>query len=148
MTYRISFWSNIKELRYKVGKLTENYEEKILRHCDLDLWPKVTKFNRVRARAVSNHLAKIASKSLHPFDWNFVHKKCQTQTDTHTAKRPSSPAGLAGRSAEQACKLVMIRKNIEDFLQSMYLKVLLLRKDLGLYPKTKHACNDVKAVTP
>ena len=29
---------NIRELRYKVGKLTENYEEIwILRHCDLDL---------------------------------------------------------------------------------------------------------------
>ena len=51
---------------------------------------KVTNFNRVWARAVSNHLAKTASKSVHPFDWNFVHKQSwtdrhtQTQTDTQT----------------------------------------------------------------
>ena len=36
MTYRISFWSNIKELRYKVGKLIENYEEKM---GITSLWP-------------------------------------------------------------------------------------------------------------
>ena len=60
----------------------------VLRHCDLDLWPKVTNFNRVRASAISNHLAKTASKSVHPFGWNFVHKKIRThrQKDrkTHT----------------------------------------------------------------
>ena len=57
-----------------------------LRHCDLDLWPKVTKFNRVRASAGSSHLAKTASKSVHPFGCNFVHKNFRThrQTDTHT----------------------------------------------------------------
>ena len=44
-------------------------------YCDLDLWPKVTNFHRVRASAISNHLAKTASKSVHPFGWNFVHKK-------------------------------------------------------------------------
>ena len=27
----------------------------VLRHCDLDLWPKVTNFNRAWAIAVSNH---------------------------------------------------------------------------------------------
>ena len=65
-------------------------EKWILRHCDLDLWPKVTKFNRVRASAENNHLSKTASKSVYPFGWNFVHKKCRThrqsdrQTDTHT----------------------------------------------------------------
>ena len=58
----------------------------VLRHCDLDLWPKVIKFNRVWASAGSNHLAKTASKSIHPFGWNFVHKKCRTHrhTDTQT----------------------------------------------------------------
>ena len=58
----------------------------VLRHYDLDLWPKITKFNRVRASAVSNHLAKTASKSVHLFGWNFVHKKCRTHrhTDTQT----------------------------------------------------------------
>ena len=52
--------------------------------CDLDLWPKVTNFNKVQACAVSNHLAKTASKSVHPLDWNFIHK--QSRTDTHTDK--------------------------------------------------------------
>ena len=58
----------------------------ILRHCDLDLWPKVINFNRVPASGVSNRLAKTASKSVHTFGWNFVHKKNQThrQTDTQT----------------------------------------------------------------
>ena len=36
MTYRISFWINLKELRYKVGKLTENFEEKM---GITSLWP-------------------------------------------------------------------------------------------------------------
>ena len=34
--------------------------------------------------AISNHLAKIASKSVHPFGWNFVHKKRAGHTDTQT----------------------------------------------------------------
>ena len=41
-------------------------------HSDLDLQPKVTNFNRVRASAISNYLAKTASKSAHSFGWNFV----------------------------------------------------------------------------
>ena len=52
----------------------------ILSHCDLDLWPKVTNFNRVWASAVSNNLATTASKFVHPFRWNFVHKQ---HTHTH-----------------------------------------------------------------
>ena len=39
------------------------------------------------AKAVSNHLTKTASKSVHPFGWNFVHKNSghtDTQTDRHT----------------------------------------------------------------
>ena len=59
-------------------------KKEVSRHCVLDLWPKVTKFNRVRASARSNHLAKTASKSVHPFGWNFVHKKCRTHRHTHT----------------------------------------------------------------
>ena len=55
-----------------------------IRHCDLDLWPKVTKINRVWASSGSNHLAKTASKSVHPFGWNFVHKNFGTDTHTHT----------------------------------------------------------------
>ena len=58
----------------------------VLRHHDLDFWSKVSNFNRIRASAVSNHLAKTASKSVHPFSCNFVHKKHWTHihTDTHT----------------------------------------------------------------
>ena len=38
LAYQISILSDIRELRYTVGKLTENYEEKwILSHCGLDL---------------------------------------------------------------------------------------------------------------
>ena len=55
----------------------------VLHHCDLDLWPKVTKFNRVRVSAGRNHLAKTVSKSVHPFGWNFVHKKCRTHGQRH-----------------------------------------------------------------
>ena len=55
----------------------------IFGHRDLDLWPKVTDFNRVWTSAISNHLAKTASKSVHPFGWNFVHTK-SGHTDTHT----------------------------------------------------------------
>ena len=61
-----------------------NKKKWVLRHCDLDLWPKVTKFNRVWASAGSNHIAKTASKSVHPFGWNFVHKKFRTHRHTHT----------------------------------------------------------------
>ena len=54
-----------------------------LRHCDLDLWHKVTNFNRVWAIVVSNHLAKTVSKSVHLFGWNLftsiqTHKRKQT----------------------------------------------------------------------
>ena len=56
----------------------------ILIHCDLDLWPKVTNFNRVRASVLCSHLAKIPSKLVYPFGWNFVHKKWAGHTHTHT----------------------------------------------------------------
>ena len=92
--YQILDWSNIRELKYLVGKLTKNHEEKwIFSHCDLDIWSKVTNFNRVWDSMVSNRLAKTASKSVHPFGWNFVHKQSRThtqtnrQTDRHTDKQ-------------------------------------------------------------
>ena len=56
----------------------------ILRHCDVDLWPKVTNFSRIRVNTVSNHFVKTASKSVHSFGWNFVHMKCRAQSHTHT----------------------------------------------------------------
>ena len=44
----------------------------------------VTNFNWVRASVVWNRLAKTASKSVHPFGWNFVHKNIRTDTHTQT----------------------------------------------------------------
>ena len=45
---------------------------------------KVTEFNRVQASARGNHLSKTASKSVHPFGCNFVHKQSRTDRQTHT----------------------------------------------------------------
>ena len=57
----------------------------VLRHCDLDLWHKVTKFNRVWVSARSNHLAKTASKSVYPFGGIlFTRSAGHTDTQTHT----------------------------------------------------------------
>ena len=57
-------------------------KKRLLRHCDLDLLPKVTNFSRVWASVVSYCLTKTVSKQVHPFGWNFVHK--QSRTYTHT----------------------------------------------------------------
>ena len=73
-TYQILFWSNVIELRYKVGKVTENYEKNgycVTVTMTFDPMAEVTNFNRVRARAVCNHFVKTASKSVHLF--GFVH---------------------------------------------------------------------------
>ena len=48
------------------------------------LTPKVTNFNRIRASVLSNHLAKTAFKSVHPFGWNFVHKQSRKHRQTHS----------------------------------------------------------------
>ena len=56
---------------------------KSLRHCDLNIWPKVIHYSRVWASAICNHLAKTASKLVHPFSWNFVHKHSLTHTLWH-----------------------------------------------------------------
>ena len=53
-------------------------------HSDLDLWPEVTNFYRIRASAISNYLAKTASKLVHSFGWTFVHKKRAGHTHTQT----------------------------------------------------------------
>ena len=108
LSYILNFDLNIKDLRYKVGKLTENYEEKRkLRHCDLDLWTKVTNFNTIRASAVSYHLAKTASKLVQPFRWNFVHKQSRTHTHTDTQTNCSeniTPPRLRGGLKTSVCE--------------------------------------------
>ena len=105
-TFRIPFWTVIRELKYKVGKLTENYEEKkrILCRGDLDLWPKITNFNRVWASVVSNHSVKTTSKSVHLFSWNFVHK-----TDRHIHRQAAlqwkyNPSTILWRSLKKTDK--------------------------------------------
>ena len=62
-------------------------------HCDLDLSPKVTNFNSVRGNAVSNYLAKTASKSVYRFDRHFVHKR--THTHTHTDRQTDPQTNLS-----------------------------------------------------
>ena len=77
----------------------------VLRHCDLDLWPKVINFNRVQASAGSSHLAKTASKSVHPFGWNFVHKQTSdTHTDTQTDKQQCKKTQLYLQSFAHSVK--------------------------------------------
>ena len=39
----------------------------IFRHCDLDLWPKVISFNRVRASVISNYLTKTTCLYFSPY---------------------------------------------------------------------------------
>ena len=59
----------------------------VLHHCDLDLWHKVTNFNWVWDTAVSNHLAKTASKSVHPFGLNLFTSRAgqrHRQTGRHS----------------------------------------------------------------
>ena len=53
-----------------------------LSHCDLDLWSKVTNFNRVWASVLNNRLAKTASKSVHSFGWKIVYKQSRADTQT------------------------------------------------------------------
>ena len=58
-------------------------------HSDLDLQPKVTNLNRVRASAISNYLAKTASKRRIRsagilFTRSAGHTNTQTDRHTHT----------------------------------------------------------------
>ena len=84
-----SFWLDIKEWISIVGKLTENFEEKkwILSQLPSPLT------NRVWASVVKKHLAKTATKSVHPFGWNFVHIHTHTYTHTraHTLNQMQPP---------------------------------------------------------
>ena len=68
----------------------------ILSNWDLDLWPTVKNFNRVWASAVSNHIVKTASKPMHPFSWNFVHKQSWTDTQTDRHQYTSTTEVLPG----------------------------------------------------
>ena len=99
-TYRISFWSNLRELR-----------KGVLCHRDRDLWPKVTNFNRVRASAVSNSLVKTASKSVQPFDQHFVHRWTDryTHTQTNWSKNITFPRFCGGVKTVKLKERIMLK---------------------------------------
>ena len=81
---------NFSLSRHKIAEINirefnrELWRKWVLNYCDLDLWPNVTNFNSVCASNVSKHLAKIASKSVHPFGWNFVQIQTHTNTNRQT----------------------------------------------------------------
>ena len=56
----------------------------VLRHCDLDLWPKVTNFNRVGANVVSYHLAKTSVQISSSVRLEFC---SQAEPDRHTDRQ-------------------------------------------------------------
>ena len=83
----------------------------IFRQSNLDLSSKFTIFNRVLASAVSNHLAKTASKSLYPFTDRQTHRYTDTQTDRQTdtqrqtaIKNNHNPSTISWRCKEQTNK--------------------------------------------
>ena len=59
-------------------------KKRILRHCDLDLRFKIANFNKIRVIAISNNLAKTASKSVNPFGCSLTDTQTDRQTDTQT----------------------------------------------------------------
>ena len=83
-------------LRYTLGWFVVKFHKNrlgddviVLRHCYLDLWPKVTNFNNVWASAVSNHLAKTAFQigsfvRLEFCSYAEPDTHTHTHTDTHT----------------------------------------------------------------
>ena len=91
-------------------------KKRVLRHCDLDLWPKVTKFNRVRASAVrrkqpfSKNRVQIGASVLLEF---CSQEKLDTKTDTHTQTNCSeniTPPRLRG-----GVKIIHIQVPWKDF---------------------------------
>ena len=96
----------------------------ILSHCDLDLWPKVTNFKRIRASVLSICLAKTASKSVHPFSWNFVHKQSRTHPHTNTHinySKKYNPSTISWR-----CKIRRRPTNLPYFCKMYYGKHIFL----------------------
>ena len=102
----------------------------ILSHSDLDLGPKITNFDKIWASAVSNHLAKIASKSVHPFGWNFVHK--QSRTNTHTDRHTDrdklqwkyNPSTISWRCNKRATPKWITKSYIWDMVYFLFSSIL------------------------
>ena len=89
----------------------------VLRHYDLDLWPKVINFNRARTSVISNHLAKTASKSEHRSAGILFTRKLDTQTDrqtdTHTQTNCSeniTPPRFRGGVINQSINLKILNR--------------------------------------
>ena len=88
----ISKWHTKFQIDKTVGKLTENYEGKMnLCRCDLDLWPKVTNFNRVRASVLSNRLAKISASV-----WLEFCSQAESDTQTKCSENITPPRFRGG----------------------------------------------------
>ena len=111
----------------------------VLRHCDLDLWPKVTNFNRVWASAASNHLAKTASKLVHPFGLILLtRKKSDTHTQTNWSENITPPRFHGG------VKIKTCHWRTYTYIQHMNRiakKLKIDNHDLGLYLFVIHWCS-------
>ena len=85
ITFPIEWWDLISKMsRYEFLAIFFHHLYIHFRSLDLDLWPKVTNFNKVWASANSNHLAKTASKSVHPFGRILFTRIPDTRTDRQT----------------------------------------------------------------
>ena len=71
-------------------------EKWILRHCDVDLWPKVTNFNRVRATAVISYLAKTVSKLVYIAVWSAFCSQTDRRIHTHRQTEVITPPRFPG----------------------------------------------------
>ena len=90
----------MRELIYKLGKITKNYKKKCfftpLWHC-----PKVPNFNKARTSAISSNLAKTASKSLYLFAWILL-------TDRHTATHRKYNPSMISWSCKKNTGLIQV----------------------------------------
>ena len=84
------------------------WKKLILRHCYLELEPKFTNFNGIRASATSNHVAKTASKSVHPFGWNIVYWQTR-HTYIDKLQWKYNPSTVSWRCKKLHTKLIRFR---------------------------------------
>ena len=84
------------------------WKKLILRHCYLELEPKFTNFNGIRASATSNHVAKTASKSVHPFGWNIVYWQTR-HTYIDKLQWKYKPSTVSWRCKKLQTKLIRFR---------------------------------------
>ena len=123
MTYRISFWSNIKRAEIQGREVNRELWRKkwVLRHCDLDLWPKVTNFKRIWASLVSNHLSEDCVK-IGVAVWSAFYSQTNRQTDrhTHTQTDVHSEAKIFPSMTLWSCKKRMVTNYTSIQLMSFF----------------------------